>query len=176
MRALILASAATGLLMACFAHAGESIVRRGGEAFPIASSVRVPASAETVYVSGLLPDVLDAEAPVGAAARFGDTATQTRSVIAKIEAELAAIGWGLGDIVKMNVYLVGDPAKEGRMDFAGMMVAYRESFGTAAQPRLPARTALQVSALPIPGALVEIEVVAARVPPPPAGGGDMPGQ
>jgi enamine deaminase RidA (YjgF/YER057c/UK114 family) len=55
-------------------------------------------------------------------------------------------------------------------------VAYRESFGTAAQPRLPARTAVQVSALPIPGALVEIEVVAARVAPQPTGGGDMHGR
>lgn len=154
-----------GLALAVPALADPGIVRRGGEAFPIASSVRVPAGAETVYLSGLLPDVVDADAAVGSAERFGDTEAQTRSVIAKIRAELEAIGWGLGDVVKMNVYLVADPAKGGRMDFAGMMVAYREAFGSAAQPKLPARTTVEVSALPLPGALVEIEVVAARVPP-----------
>lgn len=154
-----------GLALATPALAEPGIVRRGGEAFPIASSVRVPAGAETVYLSGLLPDIVDADAAVGSAERFGDTEAQTRSVIAKIRAELEAIGWGLGDVVKMNVYLVADAAKGGRMDFAGMMVAYREAFGSAAQPKLPARTTVEVSALPLPGALVEIEVIAARVPP-----------
>jgi enamine deaminase RidA (YjgF/YER057c/UK114 family) len=153
-----------GLIGAAMAPADDGIVRRGGEAFPIASSVRVPAVAETLWLSGLLPDVVDADAPVGSAERFGDTEAQTRSVIAKIRAELEAAGWSLGDVVKMNVYLVADPARGGRMDFAGMMVAYREAFGSATQPKLPARTTVEVSALPVPGALVEIEVVAARVP------------
>lgn len=154
-----------GLAIAPPALADPGIVRRGGEAFPIASSVRVPAGAETVYLSGLLPDVVEADAAVGSPERFGDTEVQTRSVIAKIRAELEAIGWGLGDVVKMNVYLVADPAKDDRMDFAGMMLAYREAFGSDAQPTLPARTTVEVSGLPLPGALVEIEVVAARVPP-----------
>jgi enamine deaminase RidA (YjgF/YER057c/UK114 family) len=151
-------------LLPCIASADDGIVRRGGETFPIASSVRVPAGAETLWLSGLLPDVVDADAPAGSAERFGDTEAQTRSVIAKIRAELEAAGWSLGDVVKMNVYLVADPAQGGRMDFAGMMRAYREAFGSAAQPKLPARTTVEVRALPVPGALVEIEVVAARVP------------
>lgn len=151
-------------LLAASAVADDGIVRRGSEAFPIASSVRVPAGAETLWLSGLLPDVVDADAPAGSTGRFGDTEAQTRSVIAKIRAELEAAGWSLGDVVKMNVYLVADPAKGGRMDFAGMMVAYREAFGSPSQPKLPARTTVEVSALPVPGALVEIEVVAARVP------------
>jgi enamine deaminase RidA (YjgF/YER057c/UK114 family) len=153
-----------GGLIAAAAAADDGIVRRGGEAFPIASSVRVPAGAETLWLSGLLPDVVDANAAVGSAERFGDTEAQTRSVIAKVRAELEAAGWSLGDVVKMNVYLVADPAKDDRMDFAGMMLAYREAFGSDAQPTLPARTTVEVSGLPVPGALVEIEVVAARVP------------
>jgi enamine deaminase RidA (YjgF/YER057c/UK114 family) len=153
-----------GGLIAAAAAADDGIVRRGGEAFPIASSVRVPAGAETLWLSGLLPDVVDANAAVGSAERFGDTEAQTRSVIAKVRAELEAAGWSLGDVVKMNVYLVADPAKDDRMDFAGMMLAYREAFGSGSQPKLPARTTVEVSGLPVPGALVEIEVVAARVP------------
>jgi enamine deaminase RidA (YjgF/YER057c/UK114 family) len=62
----------------------------------------------------------------------------------------------------MNVFLVGDPARGGAMDFEGLMKAYARHFGTPAQPNLPARTTVQVVALPMPGALVEIEVVAAR--------------
>ena len=50
------------------------------------------------------------------------------------------------------------------MEFVGLMRAYSAAFGTATGGRLPARTTVQVAALPLPGALVEIEVVAARAP------------
>jgi enamine deaminase RidA (YjgF/YER057c/UK114 family) len=42
------------------------------------------------------------------------------------------------------------------------MAGYTQFFGTAEQPNLPARSAFQVAALAAPGALVEIEVVAAK--------------
>ena len=72
------------------------------------------------------------------------------------------MGLGMGDVVKMQVFLVGDAAHGGRMDFAGFMQGYRQFFGTPAQPKLPARSAMQVAALANPGYLVEIEVIAAR--------------
>ena len=50
------------------------------------------------------------------------------------------------------------------MDFEGLMKAYLRYVGTPSQGKLPARTTVQVAALPLPGALVEIEVIAARVP------------
>ena len=51
----------------------------------------------------------------------------------------------------------------GTMDFEGLMQAYLAVYGLRAQEnRLPARTTVQVAGLPVPGALVEIEVVAAR--------------
>jgi enamine deaminase RidA (YjgF/YER057c/UK114 family) len=68
---------------------------------------------------------------------------------------------GLGDIVMMRVFLVAPPG-QARMDFAGMMTAYREFFGTAAQPAKPARSTLQAAGLVDPGWLVEIEATAAR--------------
>jgi len=46
------------------------------------------------------------------------------------------------------------------MDFAGFMKGYTQFFGTKEQPNKPARSAMQVEALALPGALVEIEVVA----------------
>ena len=137
------------------------IVRRGTPDFPIASSVAVPATVRLVFVSGTLADVARPDAPAGSIERLGDTATQTASVLGKIAKELAASGLTMADVVKMNVFLVGDPAKGGSMDFAGLMQAYTRFFGEASGGNLPARTTVQVAALPLPGALVEIEVIAA---------------
>ena len=139
------------------------IARIGVPQSPILSSAEVPAGHRLVYVSGTVPDVADPGAPAGSVQRFGDTATQTRSVLRRIEAELARHGLGLGDIVMMRVFLVAPPGQE-RMDFAGMMTAYREFFGTAAQPNRPARSTMEVAGLVDPGWLVEIEATAAAAP------------
>ena len=144
------------------APAGAQAPKRMGPAeSPIASSVELPASSRLVYVSGQVPDVVNAAAAEGSVERFGDTEAQTRSVIRKIENVLKAHGLGLGDVVMMRVFLVAPPG-QARMDFAGMMRGYRTFFGTAAQPNKPARSTMQVSGLVDPGWLVEIEVTAAK--------------
>ena len=118
---------------------------------------------DTLYVSGQLPNpVTPADAAKGTAAVYGDTRAQTESVLRKIEAILKEQGLGMADVVKMNVYLAGDPAKGNTMDFAGMMASYTQFFGTPAQPNKPARSTVQVAALVAAGALVEIDVVAVR--------------
>lgn len=104
---------------------------------------------DTLYVSGKLAKSFD-----------GDTRTQTADVLKQFEATLREQGLGMGDVVQMRVYLVADAA--GKLDFAGMNEAYKEFFGTAAQPNKPARATVQVAALVVPKALVEIEVVAVR--------------
>jgi len=147
---------------ACSATEAPREIRRVGAAqSPILTSVEVPAGSRLVYVSGTVPDPADASAPAGSPQRFGDTAAQTRSVLRKIEAELARHGLGLGDVVMMRVFLVAPPGRD-QMDFAGMMTAYREFFGTSAQPNRPARSTMEVAGLVDPGWLVEIEVTAAR--------------
>ena len=78
------------------------------------------------------------------------------STFLKIEEILKARG------VMMRVYLAADPRLENRLDFAGINAAYSQHFGTAAQPNKPARSTFQVAALVAAGALVEIEVQAAR--------------
>jgi len=83
----------------------------------IAQAVKVPAGSETLYVSGITPDLPQA-------APFPDTKTQTASVLKKIGDILTAQGYGWEDVVMMRVLLVGDPAKGGTMDFAGMMESY----------------------------------------------------
>jgi enamine deaminase RidA (YjgF/YER057c/UK114 family) len=116
-----------------------------------------------LYVSGLTAPPLNPTASPGSAPEFGDTRTQTQGILKRLEEVLRAQGFGMGDVVMMRVYLVGDPAKGGRMDFAGMMEAYTQAFGAPAQPNKPARVTVQVASLAQPGLLAEIEVQAARV-------------
>jgi len=139
------------------------ITRAGPEASPIASSVTIPPGATVVNLSGALAAEADPGAPEGSIERYGDTETQTRSVLQRLAEGLAAQGMGPEDVVMMRVYLVAPPGSD-RMDFAGMMRAYREMFGTEDQPNKPARVTVQVAALAAPQYLVEIEVQAAKVP------------
>jgi enamine deaminase RidA (YjgF/YER057c/UK114 family) len=150
-----------GLLTAASAGAAQEIKRVGAAESPILASAEVPAGSRIVYISGSVPDPVDPAAPAGSAQRYGDTAVQTRSVLRKIEAQLRQHDMGLGDIVMMRVFLVAPPGQS-RMDFGGMMTAYREFFGTAAQPNKPARSTLQAAGLVDPGWLVEIEATAAK--------------
>ena len=78
-----------------------------------------------------------------------------------MKANLEALGLGMGDVVKMTVFLVGDPALGGQMDFDGFMEAYRMYWGTETQPRLPARSTVQVAGLVGPLMFVEVEVITA---------------
>lgn len=93
---------------------------------------------------------------------FGNTEVQTEGVFKNIERVLAKSGLKLGDVVKMQVFLVGDAAHGGKMDFAGFMTGYKKFFGTTEQPNLPARSVMQVAGLVNPGWLVEIEVTAVK--------------
>ena len=133
-----------------------------GNDFPISSAVTVKAGTDTYFLSGALAPVVNKDAPKGSVAAYGDTETQTVGALNAIKATLARLGLTMGDVVKLTVFLVGDPAKDNKMDFAGMMAGYKQFFATAEQPNKPARSAFQVAALAAPGALVEIEVVAAK--------------
>lgn len=99
-----------------------------------------------VYASGQLP--ID---PATGAFPEGGVKEQTRQSLLNVKAILEEAGLALSNVVKTTVYLadIGD--------FAAMNEVYSQFF---AQP-FPARSAIAVKALP-KGALVEVEVVAAR--------------
>ena len=155
----------------CTANAAraEEIKRTGipNSTFPISLTVSVPGNSRLVFVSGTLADVADPAAPKGSIESYGNTQTQTTSILTKIDKLLAAEGLSLADVVKVNVFMVGDPKLDGKMDFNGLNAAYSQFFGSTAQPNKAVRTALQVAALPMPGGLIEIEATAAKVMPPP---------
>lgn len=157
--------AASLLLLFPLITAAADLVRHplpNGSTFPIAAAVEVPPGYTTVYLSGTVPPVSDSAAPPNTIAAYGDTRTQTVAVLTAIGKQLSALGLGMGDVIKMQAFLVGDPSLEGRMDFAGFMAGYSQFFGSAEQPNLPVRSTMQVAALANPGFLVEIEVTAVR--------------
>jgi enamine deaminase RidA (YjgF/YER057c/UK114 family) len=152
------------LLMAAAPAFAADVVRHKipNSTFPISAAVEVPAGKTLVFLSGAVPPVADATAPKDTPQAYGDTRTQTVGVLTSIDKQLKGMGLSLGDVVKMQVFLVGDPAKGGKMDFAGFMAGYTQFFGTPAQPNLPSRSAMQVAGLASPNFLVEIEVTAVR--------------
>jgi len=159
---------ATGLLLGTAALTAASAAAEvtryplPGSDFPIAQAVEVTAGSTFIYHSGMTPRPAKPDAERYSEAFWGDTEAQTLSVFGRLEESLKAKGLGFGDVLKMQIFLVGVPQQEGAMDFQGMMRAYRKYFGTQAQPNLPARSAFQVAGLTAPGMLVEIEVILAR--------------
>lgn len=146
------------------AAAAQEVIRHPipNSDFPIAQAIEIPDGRAIVFLSGFVPALHDKAANKDTIAAFGDTKTQTISVLKQIEDALARIGLAHADVVKMQVFLVGDPKKHNRMDFAGFMEGYRAYYGTPAQPNLPTRSVFQVAGLANPGWLVEIEVTAVR--------------
>jgi enamine deaminase RidA (YjgF/YER057c/UK114 family) len=149
------------LVAACALGAGAETVKHiQTKEAAIASAVWV---GDMLYVSGQLPSpITPADRAKGTPAVYGNTQAQAESVFAKIETLLKEQGLGPGDVVMMRVYMAADPAKGNTLDFAGMNAAYAKFFGTAEQPNKPARSTVQVAALVAQGALLEVEVQAAR--------------
>ena len=138
----------------------QSVKRIQPAAAAIASGVWV---GDTLYLSGQLPTpVTSADRAKGTPPVYGNTQAQAENTFLKIQDLLKEQGLGMGDVVMMRVYMAADPMMDNKLDFAGMNMAYGKFFGTAAQPNKPARSTVQVAALVAAGALVEIEVQAAR--------------
>lgn len=165
MRPAFIRSAAVAFAMVCSSTHAADVVRHpltGGSKFPIARVVEVPVGKTLYFHSGITPMPLDVKAPAGSPEYWGDTRIQAVSVFGRIKESLDLLGLSFKDVVSMTAYLVGDPAKGGKMDFEGFMSAYTQFFGTPEQPNLPARSTVQVAGLAADGMLVEIEVTLAR--------------
>ena len=81
-----------------------------------------------------------------------DVETQTRQVFKNMQAILEAGGSDLSKVLRCGVFLVD------LRDFEKMNAVYAEVFGD----HRPARTTVQVVALPDPGLRVEIDAIAYR--------------
>jgi enamine deaminase RidA (YjgF/YER057c/UK114 family) len=101
-----------------------------------------------IFISGQLGLDIDNKI-VGAP---GDFRTQAEQVFANLKNALAAAGAGFEHVVKLNNYFVD-------ISHLGVFREVRDRFVNAAAP--PASTAVAISALARPGALIEVEAIAA---------------
>ena len=141
------------LVLAAFATAPQQAAAQGNKqainppnARPggvLSSAVRV---GDLVFLSGAL-----GTKPGGGGLADGGIEGQTRQALENVKASAALAGVTMADIAKCTVFLT-DVA-----NFQAMNGVYREFFPT--DP--PARTTVAVAGLVVPGALLEIEGIAA---------------
>ena len=81
-----------------------------------------------------------------------DIESQTEQALENVAAILQAAGAGLDNVLRCGVFLVD------MRDFPAMNAVYQRMFGD----HKPARTTVQVAALPAPGLRVEIDAIACR--------------
>ena len=98
--------------------------------------------------------------PEKSLARYGDTYTQSKGVLSKIEGILKEAGLGLKDVVYLGVFIAPDPNKNNEIDFDAWFNAYGEFFNNEQNPVKVARTTLGVAALARPYLLIEVEAIA----------------
>jgi 2-iminobutanoate/2-iminopropanoate deaminase len=119
--------------------------RVAGQAEPISHYTDAVRAGDLLFVSGCVP--VDGE---GLLVGGDDVVAQARQVLENVGAVLAAAGATFADVVKVTVYLT-DIADRVRIN-----PVRKEVFGDAR----PASTLVEVSALAVPGAKLEIEAVA----------------
>ncbi|MGX1811480.1 RidA family protein [Nocardia sp. NPDC055321] len=110
-------------------------------------AVRVRAGADLIYVGG--QNGLDADGHLAGP----DVESQSRQALANLQACLAASGATIEDVVKWTILIVD--GHDVRAGFA----AFQQVWGQ--RPNPPAITVAKVAGLAVPGALVEIDAVAA---------------
>ena len=123
---------------------GREEIRVAGQALPISHYTDAVRAGNLLFVSGCVPVDGDGRL-VG-----GDVVAQARQVFANIGDVLAAGGASFADVVKVTVYLIDID------DRARINPVREEVFGETR----PASTLVEVSALAVPGAKLEVEAVA----------------
>jgi len=124
---------------------GREEIRVPGQAEPISHYTDAVRAGDLLFVSGCVP--VDGE---GRLVGGDDVVAQARQVFANVGSILEAGGATFADVVKVTVY-VTDIADRVRIN-----PVRQELFGDAR----PASTLVEVSALAIPGAKLEVEAVA----------------
>ena len=117
---------------------------------PAAPLPRGPYSPAVVFERLLFVAGQGATLPETGRLAGSDIATQTEQTLQNVETILHAGGSSLQHVLRCNVYLVD------MKDFAEMNVVYARMFGE----HRPARTTVEVRALPVPGLRVEIDCIA----------------
>lgn len=115
---------------------------------PAYSHTVVASGTRTIYISGQV--AMDAE---GKLVGEGDIGAQTEQVMRNLGAALAAAGASFADVVKITTYVV-----DYKPEMRAVIGKARSPFFVGREP--PASTLVGISALALPGWLIEIEATA----------------
>jgi enamine deaminase RidA (YjgF/YER057c/UK114 family) len=130
-------------------------IERRGEGRHFFTTIKVPAGAESLYLSGSGASPLEDGS-------WGEMEQQVVDTFESFKETLESQGWSMSDIVQVRAFAVSD--EFGYLDFDGFNRGYRKFFGTEDNPLKPVRTFVEIQELVVPGWLVEIEIRAARMP------------
>ena len=130
-------------------------IERRGEGRHFFTTIKVPAGAESLYLSGSGASPLEDGS-------WGEMEQQVVATFESFKETLESQGWSMSDIVQVRAFAVSD--EFGYLDFDGFNRGYRKFFGTEENPLKPVRTFVEIQGLVVPGWLVEIEIRAARMP------------
>tara|TARA_B110000483_G_scaffold55880_1_gene69904 strand:+ start:5635 stop:6336 length:702 start_codon:yes stop_codon:yes gene_type:complete len=130
-------------------------IERRGEGRHFFTTIKVPAGAESLYLSGSGASPLEDGS-------WGEMEQQVVDTFESFKETLESQGWSMSDIVQVRAFAVSD--EFGYLDFDGFNRGYRKFFGTEENPLKPVRTFVEIQGLVVPGWLVEIEIRAARMP------------
>lgn len=137
------------LIIAAPAFGNDNVEFYGAKAATYATGVKVLPGRPLYFTSGGNSNAKD-----------GTTMKeQALATMKRLEANIAAAGYGVADVVFVRAYLRPGPA--GAVDYAGWDAAWGEVFNTSKTPGRPARTTVAVPAPNQNGALIEIEYVCA---------------
>jgi len=130
-------------------------IERRGEGRHFFTTIKVPAGAESLYLSGSGASPLEDGS-------WGEMEQQVVDTFENFKETLESQGWSMSDIVQVRAFAVSD--EFGYLDFDGFNRGYRKFFGTEENPLKPVRTFVEIQGLVVPGWLIEIEIRAARMP------------
>ncbi len=108
---------------------------------------KVSSGGRLVHVSGQLCETADGERPAA-----GDPEAEARQIFANIAAILEKAGGGLGDVVRLGIYLID-------LEVRAAVAKVRAEF-FADDHNLPTSTMFEVAGLIYPDCRVEIDAVA----------------
>ena len=130
-------------------------IERRGEGRHFFTTIKVPAGAESLYLSGSGASPLEDGS-------WGEMEQQVVDTFESFKETLESQGWSMSDIVQVRAFAVSD--EFGYLDFDGFNRGYRKFFGTEENPLKPVRTFVEIQGLVVSGWLIEIEIRAARLP------------
>jgi enamine deaminase RidA (YjgF/YER057c/UK114 family) len=125
------------------------------------SGMGVMPGAALYWTAGVGAPALLPDAPATSLEKYGDLATQTRGVLKKLQENLAGVGFTFQDVVYLHAWIGPDKLRDGKHNLAVWNSTYDEFFNNPQNPHKPARASITTPTFANPGAMLEVEIVAA---------------